>query len=62
MEVQVNQRPVSVQLTCDECDHEHEKTFDDFCLEHGSPPDWNGQNWKCTECGNVNLIDGQSWD
>lgn len=62
MEVRVHQKPVEVILICDECDHQHEEQYNDFCDKHGDPCDWNYEKWKCPECGHVNEFDGQDWN
>lgn len=61
MDVVVNQRPISVKLVCDHCDHEHEEPYEDFCNEYGEACDWRYSIWKCPECGYENEVEDQEW-
>lgn len=58
----VEQQPVGVSVACPYCDHTTHYDYDDFCLEHGDPPDWDGEPVTCEHCNRTFEIDGQEWD
>ena len=58
--VSVYQKPISIEIECDNCEEEITIPYNEFVSEHGEPCDWTGQEIKCHECGYINIID--SWD
>lgn len=61
VEIQVNQKPISVAIDCPECEETEEIDYSEFCGAYGDPPDWNGTVLTCKHCGARIRIDSQNW-
>lgn len=62
IEVSVLQRPYAVRIECPYCQAENDVSYGEFTGKYGDPPDWNGSEITCPDCGRKILIDSQSWD
>lgn len=60
--IYVHQRPVNVSFECPGCQHDVDVAYDDFCAEHGDPPDWQFDTITCPNCGQKITIENQDWD
>ena len=61
VDVQVEQKPVSVLYECPYCGVEFEIDYVKFCDEHGDPPDWTHSKITCGICGQKFEINNQEW-
>lgn len=57
----VHQKPVDVSIDCPACEENITIDYDDFCAEHGDPPDWQFDTVVCPRCGQKMIIDYQDW-
>ena len=57
----VHQTPVDVSIDCPSCEENITISYDDFCAEHGDPPDWQYDAITCPRCGQTLIIDSQDW-
>lgn len=58
----IEQRPVSVSITCPYCETENRWDYKEFSNDNGQPPDWNGMTRTCPSCGKQFRIDTVYWD
>lgn len=57
----VHQQPVDVSIDCEFCQENILIPYEDFCAEHGDPPDWNYETIICPRCGAKLTIEKQDW-
>lgn len=61
-EITVLQTPVSVELTCDNCEEEIAFDYSEFIEKYGEPCDWDYIHITCPECGHINNVDSWTFD
>lgn len=61
-DITVTQTPVSVEITCDNCDEEISFDYLEFTKRFGEPYDWDYQEIECPHCGYANTVDSWEFD